>query len=128
MAGQGEEQLLNQLLERFRERVLFRARGKQRTDSTHVQAAIRTLNRLELVGETMRAVLNALAVNTPDWLKAHVPMEWYRRYGARFEQFRLTPTEAERDQLALQIGRDGQQLPTRAYAPDASFDAVVDYP
>jgi transposase len=118
VAGQVEEQLLDQLLERFPERGLLRARGKQRTDSTHVQAAIRTLNRLELVGETMRAALNALAVNAPDWLKAHVPMEWYRRYGARFEQLRLPPTEAERDQLALQIGRDGQQLLTWAYAPD----------
>jgi len=34
------------------------ARGKQRTDSTHVLAAIRTLRRLECVGETMRHALN----------------------------------------------------------------------
>jgi transposase len=118
VAGQVEQQLLDKLLERFRERGLLRARGKQRTDSTHIQAAIRNVNRLELVGETMRATLNALAVHAPAWLKAHVPREWYDRYGARFEQSRLPKTEAERDNLALQIGRDGRQLLIWAYAPE----------
>ena len=46
IAGQMELQLLDTLLIRFRERGLLKARGKQRTDSTHVQAAVRTLNRL----------------------------------------------------------------------------------
>ena len=59
IAGGAERRLLDQLLEKCRERGLVKARGKQRTDSTHVLAAIRTLNRLELVGETLRAALNA---------------------------------------------------------------------
>ena len=37
-----------------------------RTDSTHVLAATRDLNRLELVGETLRATLNALATVAPE--------------------------------------------------------------
>lgn len=53
LAGGMEQQLLDLLLERFRERGLLRARGKQRSDSTHVHAAIRNLNRLELMGETI---------------------------------------------------------------------------
>jgi transposase len=119
IAGGMEQQLLDLLLERFRQRGLLRARGKQRTDSTHVQAAIRNLNRLELVGETMRHALNSLAVNAPDWLRTRVPPEWYERYGARFEQWRLPKTESEREELVLQIGQDGWQLLTWAYAPDA---------
>ena len=52
----------------FIERGWLKQRGKQRTDSTHVLAAIRTLNRLECVGETLRAALNALATVAPEWL------------------------------------------------------------
>jgi len=114
-----EQQLLDILLEQFRGRGLLRARGKQRTDSTHVQAAIRNLNRLELVGETMRNALNTLAMSSPDWLKARVPTAWYERYGPRFEQSRLPKSETERDNLANQIGQDGRQLLIWAYAPDA---------
>ena len=119
MAGEMEQQLLDSLLERFRDRGLLKARGKQRTDSTHVQAAIRNLNRLELVGETMRQALNTLAVRSPIWLKTHVPPEWYERYGRRFEQSRLPKTEIDRESLALQIGRDRHQLMLWAFAPEA---------
>jgi len=44
------ERLLARVLETAREEGLLKARGRQRTDSTHVLAAIRTLNRLELAG------------------------------------------------------------------------------
>jgi transposase len=71
--GQAELQLLDTLLERCRELGLIRPRGRQRTDSTHVLAAIRVLNRLERIGETMRAALNDLAVMSPDWLQALAP-------------------------------------------------------
>ena len=47
---------------------LLRAGGRQRTDSTHVLAAVRTLNRMEFVGETLRAALEALAAAAPGWL------------------------------------------------------------
>jgi hypothetical protein len=35
---------------------LLKARGRQRTDATHVLASVRTLNRLELLAETLRSV------------------------------------------------------------------------
>lgn len=50
--------LLDLMLLRFQEKNLLKHRGKQRTDSTQVIAAIRQVNRLELVGETLRAALN----------------------------------------------------------------------
>jgi hypothetical protein len=45
VAGQADHLLLDTMLERFK------ARGKQRTDSTHVLGAVRDLHLLELVGE-----------------------------------------------------------------------------
>lgn len=127
IAGQMEQQLLDTLLERFRERGVLKARGKQRSDSTHIQAAIRNLNRLELVGETIRHALNALAVISPEWLKRHVPTSWYERYVSRFEQARLPKTQGEREQLALQIGQDGRQLMMWAYAP-GTMEEVQQHP
>src|SRR5918911_3683455 len=57
LAGGAEALLFEQLLARCREAGLRRPRGRQRTDSTFVLAAIRSLNRLELVGETLRHAL-----------------------------------------------------------------------
>src|SRR5512135_2297583 len=64
--NQAERLLLDLLLKRLHERGLIKQRGRQRTDSTHVLAAVRTLNRLERVGETLRAALNQLAVLAPE--------------------------------------------------------------
>src|SRR5579862_9911652 len=50
VAGAAEQRLLDTVLNRFVERGFLKARGKQRTDSTHVLAAVRLLNRLETVG------------------------------------------------------------------------------
>jgi transposase len=61
--------LLDEFLKELLRRGWLRARGKQRTDSTHVLAAIHSLNRLELVGETMRRALNELAEADPAWLQ-----------------------------------------------------------
>src|SRR5215210_2343826 len=46
--GQAEQRLLTVMLDLLQQRGLLQARGRQRTDSTHVLAAIRTMNRLEL--------------------------------------------------------------------------------
>jgi len=108
--GGVEERLLDLLLERMRAKGVIKERGKQRTDATHVQAAIRRLNRLEKVGETLRATLNRLAVLAPDWLQERVPHEWYERYGVRFDNYRMPKKDKEREALALQIGWDGYQL------------------
>ena len=55
------------------------ARGKQRTDSTHVLAKIRALNRVLCIGETLRHALNCVAIVAPEWLLAHSQPEWVER-------------------------------------------------
>lgn len=58
--------------------------GRQRSDSTHVLAAVHSLNRLELAGETLRHVLNSLAVVAPAWIGTEAPREWFDRYSQVF--------------------------------------------
>src|SRR5919206_3971924 len=70
VGGGAEERLLHELLEACQARGLLKARGRQRTDATHVLASIRVLNRLELLGETLRAALDEVAVVAPDRLRA----------------------------------------------------------
>lgn len=110
LASGQEEQILDTLLHLCRERGWLKERGKQRTDSTHVLAAIRTMNRLECVGEALRAALNSLAVVLPEWLRAQVPGEWYDRYGTRTEEYRFPKETSKRQALAEQIGADGWWL------------------
>ena len=110
VTGSAELLLLDVLLERLKSEGLVKARGRQRTDSTHVLAAVRTLNRLERVGETLRATLNELATVAPEWLQMLAPSAWYERYNRPVENYRLPKTEAARQTLAATIGTDGQHL------------------
>ncbi len=91
-----EQLLLDKMLEHFKAKGLVKARGKQRTDSTHVVAAVRTLNLLERVGETLRATLNDLATVAPEWLGDVAQPEWYERYAHRIEEYRLPKSLAAR--------------------------------
>src|SRR3954466_1766724 len=104
------ERLLSRVLDVAREGGLLKARGRQRTDSTHVLAAVRDLNRLELLAETLRAALNAIAVVAPDWLRALAPPEWHERYDRRVEDRHLPKTEPKRDAYVAQVGADGFHL------------------
>jgi|SRR5579862_4326897 len=118
LQGEAEHRLLETVLALGRERSWLKARGKQRTDSTHVLAAIHALNRLENVGETLRHALNVLAEQAPEWLLCQMAPEWADRYGKRFENYRLPRDEAERKSLAATVGNDGMRLLRAVLAPD----------
>ncbi len=113
IAGEAEDLLLNSMLTHFKDRGLIKPRGRQRTDSTHVLAAIRNLNRLELVGRTLQHALNAVAEVTPEWLLAQITPDWFDRYSRQLDEYRLPKGEQERRTLAELIGRDGVHLLTR---------------
>jgi len=119
IAGNLEQALLETMLARFKERGLLKARGQQRTDSTHVLAAVRTLNRLESIGETLRAALNSLATVAPAWLADLVAPDWFERYATRVEEYRLPKGEAARTALGERIGADGHTILVAVYAPSA---------
>ncbi len=117
--GGAEQLLFETMLTRFREIGLLKRRGRQRTDSTHVLAAVHNLCRLELVGETLRAALNSLAVVAPGWLQVITPPDWYARYSDRCENYRLPDGEPARQALAMTIAGDGFTLLQAVYAPTA---------
>ena len=121
----GGEILLDKLLQRCREKDFFRERGKQRTDATRVLAAIRVMNRLQLVGETMRAALNAIAVEAPVWLREVAPLEWYERYSRRIEDYRLPKSKEKRAAYAQRVGEDGFQLLDLLAEVDAPKEATI---
>ena len=75
VAGGAELLLLDALLEHLKAGSLVKARGRSRTDGTHVLAAVCALNRLERVSETLRAALNELATVAPAWLQALAPAD-----------------------------------------------------
>src|SRR5437762_8845480 len=118
--GNAEQRLLDLLLERCREAGWLKAHGRQRTDSTHVLAKIRALNRTLCVGQTMVYVLNVLSEVAPEWVRAYVPMEWVERYGERLEHERLPKEEEERQQYANQVGADGWALLDALDAPSTA--------
>ncbi len=66
LAGAAESLLFDTLLTWCRDRQLVMAGGRQRTDSTHILAAVRALNRIEVAGETLRHALNSLALVAPE--------------------------------------------------------------
>jgi transposase len=123
LAGEAEERLLDKVLERCRVAGLLTARGQQRTDATHVLAAIRVLNRLELVAETLRATLNAVATVAPEWLQDMAPLAWYERYSKRIEDSRLPRDKAEREAYAQTVGEDGFAFLDALAAPEAPEQA-----
>jgi transposase len=96
VSGNAAKMLLDKLLERCRAFGVLKPRGKQRTDAPHVWAAIRVLNRLELVAATLRAALNDLATQAPQWLRALTPSAWYARYSRRMEDTRVPQSQTAR--------------------------------
>ena len=107
-----EHALLDVIPARCTEPGLLRSGGRVRTDSTHLLACARDLNRVEMVTETLRAALEAPSVAAPTWLAATglatgVSLE---RYGQRADSYRLPKGEAPRASFAAQVGADGCAL------------------
>ena len=116
LANEKEALPFDLFLTRLREHGYLKTRGRQRTDSTHVLAKVRSLNRVETVGETFRAALNSLAVAAPEWLKAQWQEAWIERYEHRIEDYRLPDGKQAREAYAVLIGEDGSALLNAVYA------------
>ena len=124
LGGDATERLLARVLDAAREAGLLKARGRH-TDSTHVLAAVRERNRIELLAETLRAALNVITVAAPDWLRTVAHPEWYERYGRRIEDRRLPETGPKRDAYVVQVGTDGYRLLDALAGKGAPADAAA---
>jgi len=111
-----EQAALDALLERLAADGLVKAGGKQRTDSTHVVAAVAALNRLELAGESVRAAAEALAAAHPGWASQVLCASgWARRYGAPLTDWHPPASKKKQDELAVTYARDGYALLEAVY-------------
>lgn len=116
---QGAQDLvLEPLVAVCREHGWLNGGGKQRTDSTHGLAALRTLSSLESVGEALRAALNGLAELEPGGLQEHIEDDWFDRYVHRFELARFPKGQSQREQLPRQVGCDAQRLLLASEQPE----------
>jgi hypothetical protein len=99
------------MLARLKDAGLAKAGGRQRTDSSHVIACVRRLNRIETVGESLRAALEEIAEISPGFIVPLLKEGWDQRYGRKVETSRLLGrSNASAKSLAEQIGADGQEL------------------
>lgn len=119
VGGGLEQRVLDAVLEAIARAGLLKSGGRQRSDSTHVLAAVRDLNRLQFVTETLRAALNALAAAAPDWLACLAEPEWFDRYSARSEDTRFPSRWAARTAHADQVGAAGRAVLSGVAALDA---------
>ena len=119
LKGGAETRLLDVMLSTFKARGWLKAGGRQRTDATHVIAAIHALNRIEFVAAVFQEALDEVAEAAPDWLRSKVPVEWFTRYAKKLDDYRLPTKRAEREHMAAQIGQDGQLLWQWLEAADA---------
>jgi transposase len=117
--GGAEGLLLERLLERCKGLGWLKARGRQRTDSTHVLARVRATVRLGCATEALRHTLNSLAVVAPEWLRERSSPEWAERYGRRTDESRFPSAAEERQAYACRLGEDGHALLAAVYGPDA---------
>lgn len=111
-----EQVLFDPLLLHLQEQGLLKARGKQRSDATHLLAQVRALNRSECIIEGLRAALNVLATVDPGWLAVRVDAGWFKRYALRAEETRLVKGKEARAEYLEQVGRDGFVLLESIYS------------
>ena len=119
VTGATEQRILDAILTKCRAHGWLMARGRQRTDSTHVLAHVHAVNRVEGVRDTLRHALNRLATVAPEWLQAHGLPEWGERYGRRLDDTRLPTSTEDRQAYAQEIGVDGYALFTALSAPQS---------
>jgi hypothetical protein len=85
------------------------------------EAAVRALNRLELVRQALRNALDDLAVAAPDWLRDRADPEWAKRFQRRSDEHRLPKGKQAQRELAEVIGA-GRGGPAPGVNPELPAD------
>lgn len=124
IAAGAHRRILDTLLARLVEAGLLKAGGKIRTDSTHVLASVRVLNRLDNVFTTLQVALAQVAQVAPEWLGSWMPPAWQALYGTVLKR---PKADADRAALGDRIGGDGRRLWAAVTGPEAP-EGLVDLP
>lgn len=102
-----ERRVFEAILGRVRRLGLLRTH-KQRTDGLAVLGAVAELSTLELVWETVRLAVGAVAERAPVWAAAKLPTSWREAHGRRRSEYRLSP--AQRAEALRVAGQDAAWL------------------
>jgi transposase len=117
-----ESRILEAVLERCHGAGLLGAGGEVRVDSTRILSVARELNRMEYVGQTLRAALEALAAAAPEWLAAQLTVEQVERYETPIDAWRLPEGTDARQRWAQTVGGDGFALIEAVGAAEGLLD------
>ncbi|MFF8844381.1 transposase [Streptomyces sp. NPDC015127] len=117
--GDRADRLLAVMVERLVAAGLVKRRGRVRTDSSRVLAAVRRLNRAELVAETLRVALEELVVHGEDWLASLVTANWADRYGRPVRYDRLPRGGDALIAYVLRVGAEGMHILRAVHDADA---------
>jgi len=100
----GQERLLfDQILAKLKALGLIKARGKMRTDSTHLLAVVHRLTQLELVTECLRVALVAATEVAAPWCEQALPQTFREAYSQRQWEYGLSDSEVK-----ARLGRAGK--------------------
>lgn len=106
--NEAEYLVFDKLVKALVEMGFIRQRGKQRTDSMSILGVVAKLSRLELVLETIRVVLEAIAKIDESWLEKNVPAAYVEKYKSKKQTYKMTKEEVEAE--LRQAGADGLWL------------------
>ncbi len=103
--NQQEMLIFEQVVGYLREKGHIKAKGKQRTDATHILGRVMHLSRLELVQETIRLAVGALINADAPWSLYHLPSTFVESHSARRDDYGLSKTKVkEKMQKAGEAG------------------------
>ena len=100
-----ERLIFDRVLVYLREKGHIKAKGKQRTDATHILGRVMHLSRLELVQETIRLAVSALISADAPWSLHHLPSTFVETHSVRRDEYGLSKTKVkEKMQKAGEAG------------------------
>ena len=115
ISNKAERVIFDKVLEKMKAEDLLKGRAVQRTDSLMILSAVRKLNRLELVMETMRLALEEIAKEDIKFFQANIEKTWIETYAQRACSERIikesgAKAETETQRLLVETGKNGFEL------------------
>jgi len=102
--------LLDAIINKAKELSVFGKRDRARTDSTHVVANVRSMNRYELTYRAFEAMLEELARFDMEWVERHIPVGWEPKYSPDWVSIKIPRQKKEREKVFLVWGEDIRQV------------------
>lgn len=89
---------------------IFINREKSALDVNGMITAICLPSRAEIIFDCMGIALESVATCDPNWLKAHTPAHWYKRYHQKLNHQKIPDDSKEIELLVQAVGSDGWHI------------------